>query len=118
MNEPMYMIANLAVGGYWPGMVNSTTPFPAQMKIDYIHAYADKGVAAPPPVVAPPPPSSGGGSTPPPTGGGSGGAVRGHGRDDTDAAARRRIDRARPHARQGCHHASGSHARSRWRRTA
>ena len=56
MHEPMYMIANLAVGGYWPGMVNSTTPFPAQMKIDYIRAYADKGVA--------PPSGGGGGSTP------------------------------------------------------
>lgn len=40
MNKPMYIIANLAVGGSWPGDVNSTTPFPAQMKIDYIRAYA------------------------------------------------------------------------------
>ena len=57
MNEPMYMIANLAVGGYWPGMVNGTTPFPAQMKIDYIRAYSDKGVAPPtnPPPTEPPP---------------------------------------------------------------
>jgi beta-glucanase (GH16 family) len=39
MNTPMYMIANLAVGGYWPGNVNSSTPFPATMKIDYIRAY-------------------------------------------------------------------------------
>ena len=63
MNEPMYMIANLAVGGYWPGMVNGTTPFPAQMKIDYIRAYSDKGVAPPtnPPPTDPPP------TDPPPT---------------------------------------------------
>ena len=40
MNQPMYMIANLAVGGYWPGMVNSTTPLPAQMNIDFIRAYS------------------------------------------------------------------------------
>ena len=63
MNEPMYMIANLAVGGYWPGMVNSTTPFPAEMKIDYIRAYSDKGVAPPPP----PPPTTTPPTTTPPT---------------------------------------------------
>jgi hypothetical protein len=52
----MYMIANLAVGGHWPGMVNWTTPFPAEMKIDYIRAYADKGAApAPQPPSQPPP---------------------------------------------------------------
>lgn len=42
MNSPMYMIANLAVGGYWPGSPNSNTTFPAQMKIDYIRAYTSK----------------------------------------------------------------------------
>ena len=63
MHEPMYMIANLAVGGYWPGNPDSTTPFPAQMKIDYIRAYSDKGMAPPttPPPTTPPP------TTPPPT---------------------------------------------------
>ena len=40
MNVPMYMIANLAVGGYWPGNADSTTPFPAQMQIDFIRAYS------------------------------------------------------------------------------
>ena len=54
MNEPMYMIANLAVGGYWPGNVNSTTPMPAQMKIDYIRAYTDKGNVVTPPTNPPP----------------------------------------------------------------
>jgi beta-glucanase (GH16 family) len=39
MHKPMYMIANLAVGGYWPGNVDSTTKLPAQMKIDWIRAY-------------------------------------------------------------------------------
>jgi beta-glucanase (GH16 family) len=39
MNKPMYMQANLAVGGYWPGNVDGTTPFPGEMKIDYIRAY-------------------------------------------------------------------------------
>jgi beta-glucanase (GH16 family)/uncharacterized protein (DUF2141 family) len=42
MDTPMYMIANLAVDSD----VDSTTPFPAQMNIDYIRAYAYTG--APP----------------------------------------------------------------------
>ncbi|WP_162937636.1 family 16 glycosylhydrolase [Indioceanicola profundi] len=41
-DQPAYMIANLAVGGYWPGSPNSTTPFPADMKIDHIRAYQKK----------------------------------------------------------------------------
>jgi len=66
----MYMLANLAVGGDWPGAPNSTTPFPADMKIDYIRAYSSVpggGTTTPPPVtpapvtpppVTPPPPST------------------------------------------------------------
>jgi beta-glucanase (GH16 family) len=38
MNKPMYMIANLALGG-WGGDVDASQ-LPAQLKIDYIHAYA------------------------------------------------------------------------------
>lgn len=50
-DAPMYMIANLAVGGHWPGNPDSSTPFPADMKIDYLRAYA----AAPlPPVTQAP----------------------------------------------------------------
>jgi beta-glucanase (GH16 family) len=45
MNLPMYMVANLAVGGYWPGDPNSSTKFPATMQIDYIRAYAYPGMA-------------------------------------------------------------------------
>jgi beta-glucanase (GH16 family) len=57
MHKPMYMIANLAVGGSWPGNPDSSTPWPAQMKIDYIRAwdsnpYADDD------------PSTGGGGAP------------------------------------------------------
>ncbi|MBO0885178.1 MAG: family 16 glycosylhydrolase, partial [Mycobacterium sp.] len=40
MNSPMYMIANLAVGGAWPGNADATTPFPANMNIDWIRAYS------------------------------------------------------------------------------
>jgi beta-glucanase (GH16 family) len=39
MNKAMYMVVNLAVGGYWPGNADDTTPFPATLKIDYIRAY-------------------------------------------------------------------------------
>lgn len=60
MNKPAYMIANLAVGGYWPGNPDPSTPFPATMKIDYIHAYSakpdgavDTGAAPTAPVDAP-----------------------------------------------------------------
>ena len=40
MNTPMYMIANLAVGGAWPGNADASTPFPANMNIDWIRAYS------------------------------------------------------------------------------
>jgi beta-glucanase (GH16 family) len=39
MHKPMYLQANLAVGGYWPGSPDATTPFPSAMQIDYIRAY-------------------------------------------------------------------------------
>jgi len=39
MHKPMYMIANLAVGGGWPGNADSSTPFPSSMNIDYVRAY-------------------------------------------------------------------------------
>jgi len=38
-NQAMYLLANLAVGGTWPGNANATTPFPATYEIDYIRAY-------------------------------------------------------------------------------
>jgi serralysin len=58
MNSPMRMVVNLAVGGNWPGSPDATTPFPAQMRVDYLHAYAlpDANPAPAPPPPAPPPP--------------------------------------------------------------
>ena len=38
MDTPMYMIANLAVGRAWPGNADASTPFPANMNIDWIRA--------------------------------------------------------------------------------
>jgi len=37
--EDMYLLVNLAVGGWWPGEPDGSTEFPARYKIDYIRAY-------------------------------------------------------------------------------
>ena len=63
MNQPMHIIANLALGGSWAGLPDGSTPFPAHMNIDYIRAYALPGtgggtVVSPPPVTVSPPPVS------------------------------------------------------------
>jgi beta-glucanase (GH16 family) len=55
---PMYMILNLAVGGYWPGMADVTntasrTPFPSQLQVDYVRAYRALGAAVAPPPAPP-----------------------------------------------------------------
>ncbi|HYD32634.1 MAG TPA: glycoside hydrolase family 16 protein [Azospirillaceae bacterium] len=44
IHEPMYLIANLAVGGEgsWPGAPDPATVFPARMEIDHIRAYTPK----------------------------------------------------------------------------
>lgn len=56
MDKPMYMLANLAVGGEWPGSPDSSTSFPARLEIDYIRAYSAL------------PEDGGGGTQPPATG--------------------------------------------------
>lgn len=38
-DRPMFVIANLAVGGKWPGNPDSSTPFPSYLEIDYIRLY-------------------------------------------------------------------------------
>jgi beta-glucanase (GH16 family) len=41
MHQPMYLLANLAVGGEgsWPGAPDATTPMPAHMLIQYVRVY-------------------------------------------------------------------------------
>lgn len=41
--QAMYLIANLAVGGVWAGAPDSSTTYPAKLKIDYIRAYRHTG---------------------------------------------------------------------------
>lgn len=44
IDEPMYLIANLAVGGAWPGNPDSSTQFPALLEIDYIRVWSIDGI--------------------------------------------------------------------------
>jgi beta-glucanase (GH16 family) len=37
--EKMFILANLAVGGAWPGAPTAATPFPAEFSIDYIRVW-------------------------------------------------------------------------------
>jgi beta-glucanase (GH16 family) len=36
INKPMYILVNLAVGGEWPGVPDSTTTFPAEYHVAWI----------------------------------------------------------------------------------
>jgi beta-glucanase (GH16 family) len=38
-SAPMYVMANLAVGGDWPGPPDATTPMPTQLEVDYIRVW-------------------------------------------------------------------------------
>lgn len=42
-HKSFYVILNLAVGGNWPGDPDATTPFPADMEIDYVRVYTMDG---------------------------------------------------------------------------
>ncbi|WP_328777112.1 family 16 glycosylhydrolase [Streptomyces goshikiensis] len=35
-NKPFFLILNLAVGGYWPGDPDGSTPFPRQLVVDHV----------------------------------------------------------------------------------
>jgi serralysin len=53
LNSPMYIIANLAVGGYWPGPADGVSS--AGLNIDYIRAYAAGAGSTPTPTPTPSP---------------------------------------------------------------
>ena len=38
-SRPQYLLANLAVGGSWPGNPDASTPFPSTLQIDYIRVW-------------------------------------------------------------------------------
>ncbi|HYG25740.1 MAG TPA: glycoside hydrolase family 16 protein [Caulobacteraceae bacterium] len=38
-HEPMFLVANMAMGGSWAGVPDASTRFPATYEIDYIRAY-------------------------------------------------------------------------------
>lgn len=38
-DQDFYLKINLAVGGNWPGAPDATTPFPAQLKVDWVRIY-------------------------------------------------------------------------------
>lgn len=43
----MHILANLAVGGFWPGNPDSSTIFPAVLEIDWIRVYKKEGSSTP-----------------------------------------------------------------------
>lgn len=45
-DHPFFILLNLAVGGFWPGNPNATTPFPATMLVDYVRVYKRRDTAA------------------------------------------------------------------------
>lgn len=38
-HKPFFILLNLAVGGNWPGSPDGSTPFPAEMLVDYVRVY-------------------------------------------------------------------------------
>ena len=38
-DQRFHLLLNVAVGGNWPGSPDATTPFPAQMVVDYVRVY-------------------------------------------------------------------------------
>lgn len=47
LDKPYAFVANLAVGGAWPGPSDASTPTPSDMIIDYVRVYKAKHIAGP-----------------------------------------------------------------------
>ncbi|HEY3183226.1 MAG TPA: glycoside hydrolase family 16 protein, partial [Gaiellaceae bacterium] len=46
-SAPMYLLANLAVGGTWPGSPDAGTVFPSTYDVDYVRVWKSTGAPAP-----------------------------------------------------------------------
>jgi hypothetical protein len=40
LNERYHLLLNLAIGGKWPGLPQSSTTFPALFAVDYVRVFA------------------------------------------------------------------------------
>jgi beta-glucanase (GH16 family) len=49
-DHPFFVIVNLAVGGYWPGDPDSSTVFPQQLVVDYVHVTTSSSSTATGPI--------------------------------------------------------------------
>jgi beta-glucanase (GH16 family) len=38
-DHPFFILLNVAVGGIWPGYPDETSPFPQEMRVDYVRVY-------------------------------------------------------------------------------
>lgn len=47
-HEPMYVVLNLAVGGFWPGNPTPSTVFPQSLLVDWVRVYQREAVLANP----------------------------------------------------------------------
>jgi beta-glucanase (GH16 family) len=43
VDDPFFLLLNLAIGGDWPGSPDATTPFPLRMLVDYVRVHAWEG---------------------------------------------------------------------------
>jgi beta-glucanase (GH16 family) len=59
---PHFLLANIAVGGNWPGNPNSSTTFPAYLNVDYIRYYTGSGTGTTPTPTPAPNPGTGAGT--------------------------------------------------------
>lgn len=46
--EPFFIVLNLAIGGDWPGFEIDDRRLPAEMRVDYVRVYQDRGQPAQP----------------------------------------------------------------------
>ncbi|MFK8163343.1 MAG: family 16 glycosylhydrolase [Lewinella sp.] len=42
LDQPQYLLFNVAVGGNWPGNPDATTTFPQRMFVDYVRVFQEE----------------------------------------------------------------------------